>query len=137
MKSQTIAFPALTLLLFFSLAGAWQACAPKTTTPATEVVVSQQRFLDMMKQKNTVILDVRTASEYREGHIPGAILLDVLQPESFQSGLSQLDKTKTYLVYCRSGKRSQQAIAIMKEKGLSKYYDLQGGFSQWTGPREQ
>ena len=51
-----------------------------------------------------VILDVRQPSEYYEGHLPNAILLNYLDTESFEEGLNNLDKNKNYYIYCRSGR---------------------------------
>ena len=47
--------------------------------------------------------------------------------------LEKLDKTKNYYVYCRSGNRSGQACAIMKNLGFDKAFNLQGGFMNWEG----
>lgn len=77
-----------------------------------------------------VILDVRTSGEFSSGHIRGAINLDFYQPD-FHARLSGLDKSKTYLVYCRSGNRSEQAVRMMQSNGFSKVYNLLGGFAGW------
>jgi rhodanese-related sulfurtransferase len=98
--------------------------------------VAQPRFERLLKKKNSVLLDVRTPEEYREGHLPGAILIDVMQPEEFKKRVSVLDKRKRFLVYCRSGKRSNTAKLIMKGLGFKKLVDLQNGYSQWTGATE-
>jgi len=84
-----------------------------------------------------VLLDVRTTDEYRSGHIPGSIQIDVLKTEDFKKQVAALDKHKTYLLYCRSGKRSNTAKVLMKESGFTKLVDLEGGFSKWEGAKEQ
>jgi rhodanese-related sulfurtransferase len=48
-----------------------------------------------------VILDLRTPKEFASGHIAGAVMLDYYSPE-FQQGLQQLDRSKRYLIYCRT-----------------------------------
>ena len=98
--------------------------------------VSQKRFQRMTKKKNAVLLDVRTPGEFNEGHIPGSIQLNVQNAEEFNAGIATLDKKKTYLLYCRSGKRSNQAKMQMKAAGFKKLFDLEGGFSQWQGAKE-
>jgi rhodanese-related sulfurtransferase len=50
--------------------------------------------------------------------------------------LEELDKDKTYFVYCLAGGRSAQACGIMKQLGFEKVYNLVGGISQWEGPVE-
>ena len=98
--------------------------------------ISQKKFERLSKKKNAVILDVRTTDEYKAGHIPNASQIDVLKKEEFKAQISSLDKNKTYLIYCRSGKRSKDAMNIMKELGFTKLFDLNGGFSNWTGAKE-
>ena len=79
---------------------------------------------------NAVILDVRTKDEASNGRIPHAILLDY-RKDQFVEQIAQLDKTKTYFVYCGNGVRSDQAIDVMESLGFSRYYNLIGGFKAW------
>lgn len=82
------------------------------------------------KNPEAVILDVRTAGEVKDGKIPGASLLNLMDRQ-FSEKIDKLDKEKTYLVYCRSGNRSGQACAIMADKGFKKVYNLEGGINYW------
>ncbi|MEY3470877.1 MAG: hypothetical protein RLZZ223_227, partial [Candidatus Parcubacteria bacterium] len=66
----------------------------------------QQRVKNL--KLDEVLLDVRTESEYKQGHIAGAINFDISNPTIMQD-IPKLDSTKTYIVYCRSGGRSQLA----------------------------
>jgi phage shock protein E len=77
-----------------------------------------------------IILDVRTPAEFATGCITGAVNLDFKSPE-FAGKLDELDKTKTYLVYCRTGGRSAKAMVMMKEKGFQRIYNLKGGITKW------
>jgi len=77
-----------------------------------------------------VILDVRTHSEFKAGHIEGAINVDYYS-ESFEKILNKMDKTKTFLVYCRSGVRSGRATYIMKDLGFKKIYNIIRGILEW------
>lgn len=104
-------------------------------TAAKEETLSSKKFEKKMKKKNTVVLDVRTTEEYASGHIPHAQNMDV-QQENFTNQVQSLDKSKTYLLYCRSGKRSAKALNIMKENGFDKVYHLQGGITEWKGAKE-
>jgi rhodanese-related sulfurtransferase len=99
--------------------------------------ISQNKFQRLLKKNNTVLLDVRTADEYKAGHLPGALQIDVMQPDDFKNKVSSLYKKKKYLLYCRTGKRSNNAKVIMKQLGFIKLYDLKGGFSEWQGPKEK
>ena len=68
--------------------------------------------------EGTVIIDVRTPSEFAGGHLEGALNIDVQSPD-FAAQVSQLDPTKDYFVYCRSGNRSGQAISQMSNMGFT------------------
>lgn len=74
-----------------------------------------------MSPNNTaisVVVDVRTAAEFAEGHVAGAINIDVEAP-GFAEAIAGLDPTATYLLYCRSGRRSAIAAGQMSDAGLT------------------
>lgn len=81
---------------------------------------------------NSVILDVRTNDEVAEGKIPNAINIDIYKGQGFIYELEELDKSKNYYVYCRSGGRSGQACAIMNQLGFKNAYNLSGGILEWN-----
>ena len=96
------------------------------------IVLAPQTFINQAKADTTsIILDVRTSKEYAEGHLAGAQQLDYLNPEAFNAGIKQLDKSRTYYIYCRSGKRSHGACQKMQKQGF-KVYDMEGGILNWT-----
>lgn len=82
---------------------------------------------------NAIIIDVRTDDECSEGMIPKAIQNDIYNPQLFLDRLEELDKSKNYYLYCRSGARSSQACAIMNQMGFETTYNLEGGFISWKG----
>ena len=73
--------------------------------------------------ENTVVIDVRTPEEYAEGHLEGAVLLD-LTGGDFEAALPDLDPKLEYLLYCRSGNRAGQALALMTDAGFSNVSNL-------------
>ena len=79
---------------------------------------------------NFVILDVRTLGEYGPEHISGAINIDYYS-NSFRTNLNQLDKEKTYFIYCQSGRRSGLSLKMMRELGFSEVYNSAGGILAW------
>ena len=89
----------------------------------------------MDKGDEIIILDVRTEEEYREGHIPGAI---VIPNETISSEpLKELpDLEQEILVYCRSGNRSAQAAKKLIEAGYTQVYDF-GGITDWPYDTEK
>ena len=96
----------------------------------TDIDVDQ--FQMMMKQPNTVILDVRTPAEYAEAHLAGAVLINVNDPD-FAKKIAALDKSKTYLVHCRSGIRSTTACNTMASLRFPHLYNMIGGITAWQG----
>ncbi len=82
---------------------------------------------------NVVILDVRTPEEFNNGYIPNATLINIQDPASFTDEIQQLDKSKSYLVYCRSGKRSMLACQVMENLGFKHLANLEGGILDWDG----
>lgn len=96
--------------------------------------LTQQEWASKLSSdENAVVLDVRTPEEVAEGIIPNAIAIDIYKGQGFIHEIDQLDKSKTYYVYCRSGGRSAQACSIMNQLGFEHTYNLIGGFSEWTG----
>jgi rhodanese-related sulfurtransferase len=67
--------------------------------------------------EDAVILDVRTPEEYAAGHLEGAVLLD-FNGGQFAAELPNLDPDAEYVVYCRSGNRAGQAVALMEKAGI-------------------
>ena len=77
-----------------------------------------------------ILLDVRRQREYSKEHIPNAIHADYFGT-GFQSQLAGLDKNKPYVVYCKSGTRSDETVRRMNELGISDVYIIGGGFRAW------
>lgn len=81
--------------------------------------------------EDLVILDVRTAEEFEEAHIDGAVMLDFYR-DDFADQLAELDPDVPYLLYCRSGNRSGQTAALMSQLGFTDVADVDGGIVSWT-----
>ena len=93
--------------------------------------LAPQSFIKQAKADTTsIILDVRTPGEYKEEHLAGAQQLDFLNTSVFDAGIKLLDKSHTYYVYCRSGRRSHNACLKMKKQGF-KVFDMEGGILNW------
>lgn len=92
--------------------------------------ISQKRAKELMDtEKNYVIIDARTQSEYDEGHIAGAILIP--EYEISERAEEELpDKDQLILVYCRSGRRSKIAAAALVELGYTNVKEF-GGIIDW------
>ena len=93
--------------------------------------IGVEKFQELMKQDNTILIDVRTPLEINSGKIENALELDFMNRD-FESQLSVLDKDATYLVYCRSGRRSARTCSIMHLMGFNSLYNLSGGYLSWS-----
>lgn len=114
----------LTVLLGLSLFG----CSSK----ANYHQIDGQSALDMMNNETDyIIIDVRTESEYQQGHIKNAINIP---NESIDESVSEIltDKDQLLLVYCRSGNKSKQASEKLAKLGYSNIYEF-GGISDFPG----
>lgn len=94
------------------------------------VSVSVPVFEKEMKSDSVQLLDVRTPEEYAEGHINGAININVQSDKFREMAVKKLSKDSTVLVYCRSGKRSLTAAEILSKLGY-KVVNLKGGIIDW------
>lgn len=83
------------------------------------------------QEAGVVILDVRTKAEFDEGHIVNAININV-ESDTFLDEIAMLDKSKTYAVYCRSGRRSADAVAKMSNEQFISLAHLNGGVIDWA-----
>jgi len=75
----------------------------------------------------TAVIDVRTPSEFAEGHLQGSINDDI-QGAAFAAQIAKLDKNGTYVVYCKSGNRAGQAVTAMKAIGINNVTNA-GGYT--------
>jgi len=89
-----------------------------------------QGFAELIADTNVVVLDVRTAAEYAEGHIQGAVLIDQGQSDFVEKAEKILPTEKTIAVYCRSGRRSANAAGRLSDVGY-KCVNLKGGIIAW------
>lgn len=97
----------------------------------TETLLTPSQFEDfMLKATDGVLIDVCTPSEFELKKIKNAINIDY-NSDDFEIHISQLDKEKTYFVYCLAGTRSKIAAEDMRKMGFTKVFELQGGLSNW------
>ncbi|MBK8576062.1 MAG: rhodanese-like domain-containing protein [Elusimicrobia bacterium] len=115
-------FSPLCLLLGLSL-----GCAAKDKK---WVDVTAVEAAALMKDPNVFLLDVRTAEEYADRHIPKSVLVPVQVLDQQIERLPQ-NKSQPILLYCRSGNRSKTAAHLLYDKGYRNLYNLKGGILSW------
>ncbi len=97
-------------------------------TETQNIDITAEEFKQKKAENRGVIIDVRTKDEYEEGHLAEADHQYDLMNGDFEDEFENLDKNKTYYLYCRSGNRSGKAARLMKKNGFEKVYNV-GGFS--------
>ncbi|HET54986.1 MAG TPA: rhodanese-like domain-containing protein [Ignavibacteria bacterium] len=100
------------------------------------VDLDSSTFEKQVKEDNdAVLIDVRTKGEHEEARIPNSKLIDIMDP-MFLDKIDELDKEKSYYLYCRSGNRSYHAGRAMIQRGFTKVYNLEPGIIGWMGEIE-
>ncbi len=95
-------------------------------------VLTPKDFASQLKANPEIVLiDVRSSEEMLTGYIAGTQHIDYNSP-GFKNSLDSLDRTKTYFVYCASGKRSGKALEMMNEMGFKNVAALKGGLRLWN-----
>jgi len=90
-----------------------------------------KEYKDAVINKDVQLVDVRTAREYRSGHLGNAINIDFYKSKHFIESFERLNKDKPVYIYCRSGARSAKAAHQLISMGFKKIYDLEGGILNW------
>ncbi len=97
------------------------------TQEYADVTVAEAKAL-IEERPDMVILDVRTPSEFDDGHIEGAINIPV---DDLSGRLDELSKDDELLVYCRIGNRSARAVGILDDSGFKKIFHMEEGITGW------
>ena len=92
--------------------------------------LGNDEFEQLLTDSNVVLLDVRTQSEFEEGHLRDAILIDVKTDSFMMAARDRLPKEKIIAVYCRSGRRSVAAAERLAADGYQ-VVNLKGGIQSW------
>lgn len=101
-------------------------------TAAPELSVPDLQKL-MQKAGSVLLYDVRQPEEFNAGHIKGAILMPL---GDLPGRYKEIPQKKKIVVYCRSGKRSAQAVAFLRAHGYPDAVSLSGGYLEWSRAQE-
>ena len=119
--------PTFSRFLFMSFLSLFSCSAPQGLSS-----LSVQDFSELLRQKpDLILLDVRTPSEYAEGHLPNSVNVDVLAPDFERRAAEVLGSQRSVALYCRSGRRSKQAATQLARKGIQ-VYELSTGWMGWV-----
>ena len=119
------------LALILVLSFAVTACSSDTATQSIELVAPADAAEVIVDDPaGLVILDIRTLEEFNEARLADAIMVD-FYADDFADQLDQLDKDVPYVMYCRTGNRSSDAVETMKDLGFVEVYEIDGGIVNW------
>lgn len=126
----TLVKKSLTLIATLAMVVGSSTVLSACSTAGSIHKVSAKEFSNALVNEHAVLIDVRTPDEFAQGHIQGAMNINV-DGSDFDAQIASLDKTKTYAVYCHSGRRSGIATKAMEAAGFVHMYDLEGGIQAW------
>ena len=114
------------------VASGWLLASGGNSSSGGVVHIGPSDFMEAMKGDPAAILvDVRTPAEFAEGHLPGALNVELDRLADLAPSLLP-DKNAHLLVYCRSGNRSGFAVSMLKNQGYSRLVNMTGGIVQWS-----
>lgn len=95
-----------------------------------ETIPVEQFEKKLAQMPGAQLVDVRTPGEYSNGHLKGAVNMNV-NGDNYEQQFNTLDKSKPVFVYCRSGGRSGNAAKKMQNMGFKEIYNMDGGITSW------
>lgn len=106
--------------------------APPAETAASGAIehVDAPAAARLLEQSHVTVLDLRTPEEFAVAHLAGARLVNYNSPD-FARELARLDRSRTYLIHCASGRRSTAALEKFRELGFQHVIHLDGGLRAW------
>ena len=107
------------------------ACSTNAQSTFKNAQIAQ--LTKIKTEKKAIVIDVRTPAEWQEGVIDGATVFIDFKGSNFKQEIAKLDKSKTYVVYCRSGGRSAGASQVMIDSGFKNVINMEGGIMSWGG----
>ena len=106
----------------------------KQIVPVILNISPEEAYSKILSNSNNplfFIIDVRTSSEYAEGHIEKSTNIDY-KSASFSTEINSFNKSNAYIIYCLSGGRSGSALKKMRASGFLEVYNITGGITSWT-----
>jgi rhodanese-related sulfurtransferase len=109
------------------------ACGGGTDTAVGVVTVDAARADGVIADASDglVVLDIRTPEEFAAGRLADSVNIDFYAAD-FAARIDALDRDAPYVMYCRTGNRSETAAAMMRDMGFSEVYEIDGGIVSWV-----
>ncbi len=113
------------------VAGQGSAGQAEAGEPGVRVVASNVAQGLLAEEPAPTLIDVRTPAEFAESHLAGASLVD-FNAADFRERIATYPRDASYVIYCRSGNRSEGARRVMTDLGFTDVADIEGGILAWT-----
>ncbi len=97
----------------------------------SQKILSKEAFATAIKKSGAIVVDVRTPQEFEQSHIPEAININFFDPE-FKYKLLELDREKSYYLYCKNETRSYRSMKFMEDNDFRHVFMLKGGYQDWN-----
>ncbi len=123
------------IIVVYSLLSLFFLASCSSNSSSDGVLTPKEFNAFMEKNRDYILLDVRTPQEYEGGHIGSAKNIN-FNDASFAEMVKDLPKDLPILVYCQGGSRSAGAVVKMKELGFVNLYELKGGMVAWNSNNE-
>ena len=110
--------------------------SPAQTTNATAAVthVQAKEAAKLVEKGEVTVIDLRTSKEFAASHIAGATNIDC-QADDFAARLEKLDREKSYIIHCGSGRRSTNSLPKFEKLGFKHIIHLDGGLKGWEAAK--
>jgi hydroxyacylglutathione hydrolase len=95
----------------------------------TEEIVSQDEFKELLQQEDVQVVDLRGATEYKEGHLEGA---DHVFVGTLEENLDKISKDRKVVIHCQAGDRAAIGYSILAKHGFDKVVNYLGGYADWV-----
>ena len=133
MKPNAGILPSFFMAAWFALSfspGKAQSAEQEKASTANVTHTDAKKAANLLANNQIIVLDVRTPREFASSHIAGATNINFLSGD-FSDRLTQLDRSKNYLLHCASGGRSTNALPKLARLGFTNVIHLDGGFKAW------
>ena len=117
-------------LFCFTATNVALADSKTNTAPAKATHADAKEAAKIVAKGDVVVLDIRTPSEFAASRIAGSTNIN-FQASDFAAQIGKLDREKTYLVHCASGRRSTSALPQFEKLGFKRIIHLDGGIKAW------
>ncbi len=121
---------ALSLLLFIGTLSLFSQAQENKVEDVTALEASAL-IKENLDNPDFLILDVRTPGEYKNGHLKGAVNINLFS-ETFEEDIAKLDRSKIYLIHCKSGFRSSTVVSMMQKLEFVYIYHMAKGIAEWN-----